>query len=146
MQLRAPSRTVMIWYSLVMQSSRRPTHLFIQYSSIYPPILSSCYHSFLYSSIILPSSLFPSTQHRSCIVRLTLRPTEVNEIAAYTVFIKHICGLHPVNKIDWSICIEKQVRKNLGTSGTWTCIYCLPGSDSTTRPSLVHGTVTNMFK
>ena len=24
---------------------------------------------------------------------------------------KHICGLHPVNKIDWSICIEKQVRK-----------------------------------
>ena len=41
---------------------------------------------------------------------------------------KHICGLHPVNKIDWSICIEKQVRKNLGTSGTWTCIYCLPGS------------------
>ena len=30
---------------------------------------------------------------------------------------KQICGLHPVNKIDWLICIEKQVRKILEPVG-----------------------------
>ena len=57
---------------------------------------------------------------------------------------KEMFSLHRVDKDSvLDLVIENKSERILDQAGFEPAIYCLPGNDSTTRPSMVRGKVTN---